>query len=544
MSRQRELLLRIVLEALPPPVLIALAAGLSVSAPVTVTIHGGAGEVSGSLAVVHCGETRLMVDCGAYYPEGDGGADERNARAAARNNQLPVSPTECRLLIWTHAHLDHIGRTPLLVRSGFKGAILATEGTAAIAPTMLEMQIRYDSARVRDWRWSRPRAIPGCEAPVVKAHWRSDCEWTHRIAPANRAGFTGTYDELAARLRAAFGAEVEVSPCKVCAKPEVAQVMTLVRPCPYDRDIEVAPNVAARFLYAGHIPGSASVLVTSGRGSSVRSVLFSGDLGNEMSRLTSGPRPAPPADLVVLESTYGGVIRKLDAVAEHRRFRQEVAATVAADGVAWIPAFALDRTQKILWELTTAQREGLLDKNIRIYCPSPSADAITQVYARHVADGWFRPEVAAVAAPFGPAGMSDADLESVPAGPAVVISTSGMMDAAFAGTFAPLLEDPHNTVFLVGYQDPFTPGGALKEQAKSVTINGRRYVALARVAEYGCFSAHIDLSEAREWLVHQRENTLVLLVHGETASLADRAGGLRAGLEVTVAERGITYGTW
>ena len=505
-----------------------------------VTVYGGAGQVSGSLTILRSRQLSLMIDCGAYYPDGAGNAAERSHRATANNAQLPSGATTCAFLVWTHAHLDHIGRTPLLVRSGFQGTILATDGTKAIAEVMLEMQIRYDDARQREWTWSTSTIGRMRDDLVVKAHWNPTCEFADAIAPRNRAQFRGTLTELQTHLTDEYSRDVSVSPCKVCARGEVRLIMDKVKTLAFDEEVRLDDTISIKLLYAGHIPGSASVLVTESAGPSDCRMLFSGDLGSSVSRLAPGPSPAPPVDAVFVETTYGATKRDINIRQDNRRFREDVARTVAAGGIAWIPAFALDRTQKILWELTTAQEEGLLNPEVPIYSPSPSGNDITELYRSHQASGWFAAKVGNDARAFQPSSIITKMPDSLPAGPAVFVSTSGMMDAAFAEQLAPLLEDRRNAVFIVGYQDPYTPGGELGPGAESVTIGDKKYAAAATIYRYECFSAHADANELDQWLSLQTRSTRLFLVHGGPAALETRAQALATKYAASVPTAGVS----
>jgi len=503
-----------------------------------VRVYGSAGEVSGSLSIVDLGPTQLMVDCGAYYPHGEGTAEDREERAARKNNSIPESASQCQYLVWTHAHLDHIGRTPLLVRQGFRGAILTTEGTAAIAPVMLEMQVRYDAGWIRNWSWTTSPFRKNYKRVVIKPHWHPNCKYARKISRRNLASRSCSLEELEEFLGRSNKREVAVAPCKMCASLEVGEVMALVRTYPYDEDVRVGNHTRLRFLYAGHIPGSASILIESGRGGASERIMFSGDLGNEMSLLAPGPAPSPPADLVFVETTYGNHRRDPMTYDQHEEFRADIAKTLEGGGVAWIPAFALDRTQKILYELTFAQDEGQISRRIPIYCPSPSGAKITELYQSHQSDGWFFDDIGRNRDAFRPSGFSKMLPDGYLHGPAIVISTSGMMDAAFAGRIAPVLRDPRTTVFLVGYQDPNTPGGELKSGVRRVEIDGQEYSVAAEVKEYGCFSGHGDAADIDGWLANQKPGATVVLVHGEGVGLHDRADGLSSRFNVIVAKPG------
>ena len=508
--------------------------------PYTVTVYGSAREVSGALSVVDLGDSRLMVDCGAYYPHGEGDAAERNARAARLNGTLPPGASDSDYLAWTHAHLDHIGRTPLLVRSGFQGQILATQGTAEIAPIMLRMQIRYEKERVRNWTWTRGAFFTKRRTVNVVPHWHHECRYAKKIRGANRAGWMGPLDDLIRRLNSKEIRPVTIAPCKECANLEVAEVMKFVKAYDFHEPIPIGNDAQIEFRRAGHIPGSASILLSLEKKGESRRVLFSGDLGNHMSRISPGPEEPPIADLVFVETTYGTTRRSPEVRDQFVQFRKAVSDVVEDGGIAWIPAFALDRTQKVLFELRTAQKEGVLSTDVPIYCPSPSAGRITQAYKRNQTAGWFSELVADDERAFEP----DRYLGELPkggiSGPAVIVSTSGMMESAFSGTLAPLLQNPKNAVFLVGYQDPNSPGGALKVGKKLVAIESREHLALAKIRSFRCFSGHGDAADIDVWLSSQQDTAPVVLVHGESRALEARVEDLsarRAG-PVQIAEPG------
>jgi metallo-beta-lactamase family protein len=164
-----------------------------------------------------------------------------------------------------------------------------------------------------------------------------------------------------------------------------------VHSVPFDTPFSVLPGIEGRFHRAGHIPGAASVVLQIG--AERRTLVFSGDIGNALSPLQSPPVPAGPAGAVWLESTYGAIMRGEKAKTERAAFRQAVGDTVREGGIAWIPAFALDRTQQVLWELGQAQRLGAIPASVPIFTPSPSANEITRLYKRAFESDpadWFR----------------------------------------------------------------------------------------------------------------------------------------------------------
>ena len=166
---------------------------------VTVTVCGATDQVSGSLTVLDTGSAKWLVDCGAYFPEGDD--DERQAHADSRSATLPVDARSIVAVFVTHAHLDHIGRIPLLVQQGFPGPIYVTEPTRVLVPVMLDMEIRYDRGRTRDWVWSK-RSLERAQSSKgrLTLHWRAGCEYRQKINPSNLQTAQGTLAGLAGRF--------------------------------------------------------------------------------------------------------------------------------------------------------------------------------------------------------------------------------------------------------------------------------------------------------------------------------------------------------
>ncbi len=518
---------------------VTLGRGGEVDRPVrvTATVFGGAKQVSGSLTVLDTGSAKWAIDCGAQYPEGDD--EERQTQAERRSAGLPVAARSLDAVFVTHAHLDHIGRLPLLVQQGFSGPIYVTEATRELAPVMLEMEVRYDRGRVRDWVWSKESSERAQTSQRrLTVHWRTGCEYRQKIKPSNLQSASGSLAELTARL-----GDLEVSTCRSCVTDEVATVMALCRTVKYATPVEVARGTTVTFLEAGHIPGAASILWRIDVGGKPRRILFSGDVGSSLSGLVPALQPAPDVDAVFVETTYGAVRREPSANTERARFRQEVADVVKRGGVAWIPAFALDRTQKILHELRLAQQAGQLPTDVPILCPSPTARAITSLYRQHQHDGWFRDTVARDDAALQPAGLREGTrLPKRLPQPCVLITTSGMLDrASSADLTEALMPQASTAVFLVSYQDPASTGGWLKEGRKSIRVNGRDVVVRATVHSYSCFSAHADGSDLDQWLSQINRQAQVVLVHGEPAQIEARTSQMKAAgwKHVLAAEEGI-----
>lgn len=519
---------------------------------VVVVVHGAAGEVGGSLSVLDTGNGRWMIDCGAEAPEREGGDSPK--QTSDRLATLPVESRSITAVFLTHAHTDHVGRLPLLVEDGYSRPIFATRATLELLPVMLRMQIRYDEGRKRKWSWSMgslERSQRGQKPTTV--HWHSACRYRAAISPENLRSVTASLDELGRRFEQdAPGVEIRL--CQRCVQEETASILALCRPLEYDATTEVAPGVAVRLLDAGHIPGSASVLFEVRLAGARRRVLFSGDVGNDLSPLFAGPKPAPDVDAAFIETTYGPTFRDPSVNEERALFRRLVGKAVDRGAVAWIPAFALDRTQRILHELCLAQREGALSPDVPIYCSSPTAAEITAIYKRNRCNGWFRDTLANDPAAWSPSGLrSTPGLPERLPRPSVLLTTSGMLDAgASHALVGKLVPQASAAIFLVGYQEPESAGGRLMKAAGLLPEGTRDLASLktasrpatadaapksstafldwdqqklpvcAAVHYFRCFSAHADAKEMDAWLSKVHRQATLVLVHGGPWELAGR----------------------
>ncbi len=512
-----------------------LPAGLTAAEETTpaITVYGAAGRVSGSLTVLETADGRWMIDCGAFYADDGDTLSDRDTRAARESADLPVEATSIKALFLTHAHLDHIGRVPLLLERGFNGPIYLTRATAGLAEPMLLMQVRFDRERERAWAWSKfSREKAEASGRSLYVHWRP-CPYRQAISADHLETTTCTATELASRFLNQQP-KVKTFLCPRCAKDEVASITRLFRPLEYDKSTVVAPGLTVTMRNAGHIPGSASILFDVATANIQRRILFSGDLGNELSPLFAGPEPAPNVDAVVLETTYGATRRDPAVANERAVFRREVGKVTGAGGIAWIPAFTLDRTQKILYELHLAQREGHLAENLPIYCPSPTAQAVTEWYRLHQQDGWFRPEVAADPSAWQPSEIRKTVPSYLPH-PAIVISPNDMTTSLWSERLlSELLPGASTGVFLVGYQDPVSAGGLLERGSGQLTIGDQQIPVRAQVHSFRCFSGHGDAADIDRWLTNVRPEALVVLVHGDTEELQARAKDLKANGRTTV----------
>jgi metallo-beta-lactamase family protein len=309
---------------------------------------------------------------------------------------------------------------------------------------------------------------------------------------------------------------------------------------------DAASGVRATFLDAGHIPGSASILFEVMLGAQKRRALFSGDLGNHLSPLLPAPRPAPETDAVFVESTYGPISRKASVGGQPAAFRRAVAESVAGGGVTWIPCFALERTQRILYELHLAQREKLLPERLPIYCPSPTAREVTEVYNVLRPRGWFSPAITADATAFSP---QEVRFRTPPEKrlprPCVVINTGDLLVAPWTRRLlGTLLTEPSTNIVLVGYQTAGSAGELLLHGATKLDVDGQAIPIRAKIHSFSCFSGHADATEIDAWLSGISKQATLVLVHGDREQLAARAAQLRrqGHVRVIITKPGETIG--
>jgi metallo-beta-lactamase family protein len=478
-----------------------------------VTFYGGAGRVGGSSAIVCNGATKIMVDCGSFYGEeageGTGGKDE----------EFKFNASEVGDLLITHAHADHAGNVMNLIRAGFNGKIRMTEPTKKILEVTWASQCVYEKNVSRHWRWSVRRKTRG-----IKTHWHPECEYNQKILKKNLKEFVGTYDALCEYVSGiSNSAPKYVTGCDVCCQLEIAGVMKRVETVEFDRSIEIKPFTIV-FRPVKHLPGAAAIYFDDG----VKSFVFSGDLGTYRSRMVANIEPAKKVDAVFVESTYGdGSYGDKAAVdSEYARFADTVVDAVKKRNLIWIPAFAIDRTQRVLIEVSKAlEKAGIQD--CPVYVLSPSGNAVTDLYCNNC--GWFdnfketeylRAIQKRVSRRFDPS------KENARWG--VLVTTSGMMDAGFSkGLIPDLVPDDRVTICLVGYQSPQSPGGRLLKGGKTLTINGRKIKIAAKIEKFSCFSGHGDAREIDEWLSNKRDSA-IYLIHGDKDALKARKEGLAA----------------
>ena len=479
-----------------------------------VTYYGGAEGVSGSLAVIRTRDGNFILDCGSFYPEGEDEPDQLKAIANRHNQTLPRNVTNAHALLLTHAHADHIGRVPLLVRRGFAGSIYSTDATKQLSEVMLEMGIRWEAMNLRQWEWSGRS-----EGDFVVVHWNK-CEWQKRINNRNRRQFSGDIDSLRKQVQRIDSKSI--SPCKICARIELKTIMRLFSTIEESKRTSLTENVSAEFFNSSHIPGAVSIMFYVKHNERYQRVLFSGDVGSDSSALIYAPEIPPAADIIFMEATYGASNQVDNSYQQRREFRQQIVDSLRRNNIVWIPAFALDRTQKILHELYLIQKEhpDLLN-DIPVYVPSPSANNFTDIYIKNIANGWFRSGI--TTSSFEKVKqISHLPLDAEFAGPMIIITTSGMMDNVLSNQLIPALGTNADVdIYIVGYQSPITEGAHIRDN-RLVTIDGKEIEIKASVFSTAAFSGHGRASDMDIWLSNQSKETPIYLLHGDREALMER----------------------
>ena len=432
----------------------------------TLTFLGGAGTVTGSKFLVTVGERRILVDAGMFQGE----KDLRRINWA----DFPVSPDTITDVLLTHAHLDHVGHLPVLVKAGFAGPVWCTAYTKDLARIVL-----------RD------------------------------------AGFLQERDAEDARLG---GWSKHAKPLPLYDSGDVERTLPLLTPVDYDRDLDLGGGVTARWTRAGHILGAASIRIGTPDGS----VLVSGDLGRVDHPVLRSRDTPEGAEIVLVESTYGD--------REHPSSDNEVLAdavrrTVGRGGVVLIPAFAVDRTELVLLTLGRLMTEERIP-DVPVYVDSPMAVRTLEVYQRHLADAEHLPpglDVRHFGIPDLRIVRDAAQSEALnrPGHSCIIISASGMATGGrVLHHLRHQLPSRRNCVVLTGYQAAGTRGRSLVEGTRQVKIHGRYVPVKADIVVEEGFSVHADASELVEWVGRlPSPPETVYCVHGEpgpSQALADR----------------------
>ncbi len=433
---------------------------------------GAAGTVTGSRYLVEHGSARVLVDAGLFQ-----GQKELRLRNRAA---WPFPPASLSAVVLTHAHVDHTGALPLLVRDGFAGRVHCTSATRDLCALLLP-----DSGRLQE----------------------------EEARFANKKGYS----------------KHAPNALPLYTEQDALAALPRLSPAAYGERREVAPGIGIRFRRAGHILGSALVemeLAAAAPGRPPLRILFSGDLGRYGAPILPDPDVGSRADVLLLESTYGG--KRHDESSPADALKSEVLRAVKERGALVVPAFAIGRTQEILFTLRALERAGAVPP-VPVFVDSPMAVDATPIFLAHREDHDL--EMAGLLAsgesPLRPARVTFARTPEQSkaingvGGPCVILSASGMATGGrVLHHLARRLPDPRTTVLLVGYQAQGTRGWSLQTGARTLRIHGEDVPVNARIESIGGFSAHADEAEIQRWLgTFPAPAGRTFLVHGEPSAL-------------------------
>lgn len=455
----------------------------------TLTFLGGAGTVTGSKYLIRADGRHILLDCGLFQ-----GLKELRLR---NWRQPPFQAHQIEAVVLSHAHIDHSGYLPLLVRQGFRGPILCTPGTADLLRVLLP-----DSAHLQE----------------------------EEAARANRYGYSKHKPAL-----------------PLYEARDATAALRLLKTKRYGKSFAVTNGMRGMFRRAGHILGSASVELSIGPKPPFR-LVFSGDLGRWNQPILRDPEFIAEADMLLVESTYGDRNHPPNPI---ERLAQIVIETAERGGVLLVPAFAVGRTQELIWRLRELETAGQIP-SLPVYIDSPMAIDVSELYCRHPDDHDLDMKQV-MDEKRCPLCCIQYHLTRTPQeskalnhrkGPFIIIAASGMCTGGrILHHLKHRLPDPNNTVLLLGFQAAGTRGRSLRDGAQSLRIQGVNVPVGARVEVLDGFSAHADREELLRWLSgFQKPPRQVFVVHGEPGAANSLAEALRTkwNWNAKVAENGET----
>ena len=442
---------------------------------------GAAGTVTGSKHLINTSSDaegkngfQVLVDCGMF--QGQKEWRERNWQ------ETPVPPLEIDAVVLTHAHLDHCGWIPRLVKEGFRGPIYGTSATIDLCGIILP-----DSGHLQE----------------------EDAEFYNRYKKSKHDPALPLY-----------------------TLEEAQDCLQYFRPVQFGESKQLNGEISFRFVRAAHILGSSMAVVALNTGGRARRLLFTGDIGRVRDQniapgkvVHSGPTEGETADVLVMESTYGN--RRHPTDDPRPQLAALIRQTVERGGSVVVPAFAVERTQKFLFMLKQLMESGQIPR-LPVFCDSPMAIKAVEIFLKHTEE--YSDETRRLISQYGsPLSWPGVTFASTPADskkineskfPCIIISSSGMVTGGrIQHHLAQRLPDPRNTVLFIGFQAPGTRGFTIKSGAPEVKIYGEIVPIRAQVAAFEQFSDHADPPELLQWLrTFTRKPDITYLVHGEPAA--------------------------
>ncbi len=416
---------------------------------------GATGTVTGSKYLLSHGNYRVLIDCGLFQ-----GLKQLRLKNWA---PLPVKPSDIHAVVLTHAHIDHTGYLPLLVKNGFNGSVFCTEGTRDLCKILLP-----DSAHLQE----------------------EEAEY------ANRRGFSKHHPAL-----------------PLYTKEDAFNALQLLTPVPFEQDVHIGDDLTLRYSPNGHILGSAFARIHNHK----TSVLFSGDIGRPNNILMRAPVQIKQADYLLLESTYGNRLHARDD--PMLKLASIINKTVTRKGVVLIPVFAVGRAQELLYYIHLLKTSGAIPEHIPVYLNSPMAVDATAIFSKHRGEHKLSKEECAALNRTAHVVNSVEESRALNQmkGPMIILSASGMASGGrvvhHLKAFAP---KSNNTILFAGFQAAGTRGAAMVDGAREIKIHGEYYPIRARVEFISNLSAHADYEEIIDWLRgFETPPKKTFIIHGE-----------------------------
>ncbi len=434
---------------------------------VRVKFLGGAGTVTGSKYLLEIDDFKLLIDCGLFQ-----GLKQLRVRNWA---ELPIEPKTINAVVLTHAHLDHSGYLPRLVKEGFEGPIHCTKSTADLLKLLL-----LDSAKLQE----------------------EEAEYARKKGYSKHSNPQPLYDTN-----------------------DVKQVLPLVRTHAFQQKFLLAPNIEVNFRYGGHILGAAIVEVYTHGPYQTKKLVFSGDLGRQNDPILYPPDKIEEADILFVESTYGNRDNPYEQAKE--QLADAINETVQAHGCVLIPAFSVGRTQNLLMYIKDLMAEKRIPE-LEVFMDSPMAIAATEIYRQHDEDHRLTDEMMQTESSFLTLAKNlitvrnqeaSVYLNSKKEG-AIILSASGMMSGGrILHHLYHRLPNKQDTLLIVGYQAAGTRGRKILEGDKTVRIFGEEVPVRCRVVQIEGMSAHADRPELIDWLNGFKDSPkMTFVIHGEPES--------------------------
>lgn len=462
-----------------------------------ITFHGAVRTVTGSQHLVEVNGLKILLDCGLYQGT--------RKESYNRNQNLPYNAAEVDILVLSHAHIDHSGNIPNLIKSGFVGDIVCTYATRDLCAIMLR-----DSAKIQQY-------------DIEYVNKKREQQGLPPLEPIY------TMEDAIESLKNFIGIG-------------------------YDRPYRLAPNITLTFYDAGHILGSAIVVLDIADQDAGRDVrlVFSGDVGRPNRPILRDPTFLDSADVLLIESTYGN--RYHDNIDEATdKLEKIVNQTYQRGGKLIVPAFAVGRTQELVYRLHKLVEARNIPPGLPVYVDSPLAIDATGIYRLHpeaydeethdfLSNGRHNDPFGFDMMRYTRATSESKELNFLRE-PAIIISASGMAEAGrILHHLKNNVEDPRNTILIVGWQAPHTLGRRIVEKQTKIRIFGEEYQLKAEVATINGLSAHADRAELLEWTGHlQKRPSHTFIVHGEeeaSLSFADALHQEQGFANVTVPQLG------